>query len=400
MSRSARPAWSPRDAGSHRAARPTVTTRVKTPPVRTTPAKTPPVRTTPVRMPPAVKYTPNVKPPKGLRPGVGIVPSGTRQPDRGKHKDFVPAAGSYGRTVVWPPTAGAHKRPVVTTHRPPTVTTYRPPAVTTHRPPAVTTHRPPVVTTHRPSVVSSHRRPSIHQRPVVAYKPTVYRSTWNRRTPFTPTWYKTASFRLPSRRSRYYYPWLNDHGRRPAGYWWTRATLTALNAWMHHRWDRPVYYVYGAGGNVFYSGSYVFVDNARYATADQYYLQARAIALAVPALDDVAAARLEWYPLGVFAVTQPGVAATQSYFQLAVTREGWLSGTYYNEATGTSRPLQGSVDQASQRAAWTFADGQNTDYVVETSFSNLTLDQVPTLVHFGPNQAQESLLVRVSAPAG
>ena len=350
--------------------------RVATPPRPTTPVKpappapVKPAPPAPVKpAPPApVVHPPAVTPRADLRPGVGYVPSGTRHADHGKLKDFVPPPGSHGRTVA------------------PSPATYRPPA--------------PVVATHRPPVVTPHRRPSIYQPPVtVARPPAVYRPTWGRQTPFTPTWYQTRVVYVPTRRSRYYYPWqYNRPGDGASYYWWTRATPATLANWMRHRWDRPVYYVYGLHGNVYYQGTAVYVDGVRYSTADDYYRQARAIALAVPNLDDAAAARLEWYPLGVFAITRQGVSATQSYVQLAVTREGQIGGTYFNQATGTSRPIEGSVDQASQRAAWTFADGRNTDFVVETSFHNLTQDQVPVLVHFGPERVQEGLLVRVEAP--
>ena len=370
----------------------------------------------PVKRAPVVKHPPAAAPRAGLRPGVGYVPSGTRQADRGKLKDFVPPPGSHSRTVARPPSpatyrppaprtrtpapvVATHRPPVVTTRRPPVVTTHRPPVVTTYRPPVVTTRRPPVVTTHRPPVVTPRRRPSIYQPPVtVARTPAVYRPTWGRQTPFTTTWYQTRVAHVPTRRSRYYYPWQYNRPGHGASHWWARATLATLANWMRHRWDRPVYYVYGLDGNVYYQGTTVYVDGVRHSTADDYYRQARAIALAVPNLDDAAAARLEWYPLGVFAITRQGVSATQSYVQLAVTREGQIGGTYFNQATGTSRPIEGSVDQASQRAAWTFADGRNTDFVVETSFHNLTQDQVPVLVHFGPERAQEGLLVRVEAP--
>lgn len=318
-------------------------------------------RTTPVKREPVVKHPPVVTRRADLRPGVGSVPSGKRNADRGKLKDFVPPPGSYGRTAP----------------------------------------RPTVVTTRRPTVVTTHRRPSIYHPPVtVARKPSVYRPAWGRTTPFTATWYKTRVVQLPTRRSKHYYPWLYNQSGHGASHWWTRAALATLAKWMYHRWTRPVYYVYGLNGNVYYQGTMVYVDGVRYSTADNYYRQARAIALVVPNLDDATAARLEWRPLGVFAITRQGLNQTQqSCLQLAVTREGLIGGTYFNEATGTSRPIEGSVDQATQRVAWTFADGRNTDFVVESSFYNLTQDQVPVLVHFGPERVQEGLLVRVEAPA-
>ena len=47
--------------------------------------------------------------------------------------------------------------------------------------------------------------------------------------------------------------------------------------------------------------------------------------------------------------------------QLAVNKQGVIAGTYYNEASQVSRPIQGTVDVNTQRAAMSFADNKNTD---------------------------------------
>ena len=305
-----------------------------------------------------VAITPPVKPmppslPASPRPGVGSLPSGRRQPDRGEGGGFLQLPRSGGRATV------------------------RPPSPPTRRLPSPPTHQPPAR----------------------ARKPLVYRPNWNRRTPFTPDWYNTRVLVVTPRRTARYHPWVVDRRRHGSNHWWARAVVTVLTDWLRHRWTRPVYYVYGPGGNVFYRESVVYVDGAAYSTADAYYQQARAIALAAPDLDEAAAARLEWLPLGVFAITRKGVTETNTYLQLAVTREGILGGTYFNEATGASRPIEGTVDNNTQRAAWTFADGNNSEFVVETSFYNLTQDEVPVLVHFGPDRTQEGRLIRVEPPS-
>ena len=304
-----------------------------------------------------------------LRPGVGSVPSGQKHPYRFDRDGFIQLPGSRGRTP-----ARSHSP---RTRRPSTPRTFQPP-----RPPA---HRKPL--------------PSVYKPPRRIHKPRVYRPSWNRRIPFTPGWYKTRVRSVPPRRSARYHPWTFDRPGHRSNHWWVRATATVLNTWLRHRWTRHVYYVYGTGGNVFYHSSVVYVNGARYSTAYDYYQQARAIALAVPDLDEAAAARLEWMPLGVFAITRKGVTETNTYLQLAVTREGIIAGTYYNEATGISRPIEGMVDNNTQRAAWMFADGKNTEFVIETSFYNLTQDNVPVLVHFGPDRVQDGLLIRMESPA-
>jgi hypothetical protein len=57
------------------------------------------------------------------------------------------------------------------------------------------------------------------------------------------------------------------------------------------------------------------------------------------------------------------------------------------------------VDQKTQRAVLTFGDGQNTDTVLETGIYNLTQDEAPALLHFGAEQSQPMLLVRLKPPS-
>jgi hypothetical protein len=176
------------------------------------------------------------------------------------------------------------------------------------------------------------------------------------------------------------------------------ATGAAIGGWLHYRWNRPVYYVYGSGGNVYYQDDGVYLDGQRYATADEYYEQASDLAGAAPEYDEAQAKKVEWLPLGVFAVARKGVTETNTYLQLAVTKDGVIGGTYFNETTNSSRPLTGSVDKKTQRTAWTFADGENTDTVAETSIYNLTKDRAPVLIHFGAEKVEQAELVRMDPP--
>jgi len=56
------------------------------------------------------------------------------------------------------------------------------------------------------------------------------------------------------------------------------------------------------------------------------------------------------------------------------------------------------VDKKTQRAAWTFSDGKNTDIIMETGLFNLTQDQTEALVHFGKAKTQQVLMVRLDQP--
>jgi hypothetical protein len=209
------------------------------------------------------------------------------------------------------------------------------------------------------------------------------RGWWNRHRAaigYYPRWH-------PWRRWRY----------RP-GYWWGWCTAGALTGWFAYDWGTPLYYTYGTGGYVYYDNDMVYVNNQPYCSAAEYYDQADSLATAVPDLSEQQAENIEWLPLGVFAITQDGVDDSSILLQLAVSKDGIISGTYYNETTDTTRPIQGTVDKKTQRAAWTFADGKDTGWVMETSIYNLTKDECSALVHFGPEQTQTWGMVRLEQP--
>jgi hypothetical protein len=79
-----------------------------------------------------------------------------------------------------------------------------------------------------------------------------------------------------------------------------------------------------------------------------------------------------------------------------VSREGIIGGTYQNTVTDSALPVEGMVDKKNQRAAWTIGENRNT--VLETGIYNLTQEETTVLVHFGAEQTQQWLLVRLEEP--
>ncbi len=155
----------------------------------------------------------------------------------------------------------------------------------------------------------------------------------------------------------------------------------------------PMDYYYG--GNVVYTGDNVYVNGSNIGTATDYYNQAAEIAGngrdAQPPGDEA------WQSLGVFGMVQEGETVAQHIFQLAIRSSGVIRGNYYDAVADNTLPVYGAVDPSTQRAAWSVGDKKTV--VFETGLSNLTKDQAPILVHYGPDRTQQMILVRIQEPA-
>ena len=188
-----------------------------------------------------------------------------------------------------------------------------------------------------------------------------------------------------------------SHAWRAAG-WTTAAAAYGYPTWGQSYGycgytDYPHYYDYGS--NVGYERQYVYVNGDAVATQDQYAQQAKAISdtgkRAQPSAED------DWLPLGVFAMTQGGQVDGNDLFQLTVNKSGIIRGNYYTAISDTTLPVYGSVDEKSQRAAWSVGD--RTEPVFEAGFANLTRSETTMLVHWGKDRAQQWNLVRIEQPA-
>jgi hypothetical protein len=179
---------------------------------------------------------------------------------------------------------------------------------------------------------------------------------------------------------------------------WAGASWATAAGWLGDDggsgdWSEPYDYDYGSGGTVYYQGNTVYAGSQPVATATQYAEQAMTIADS--GAQTLAATRtpLEWLPLGVYAMTREDGGEPTRFLQLAVSKDGLISGTYYNAVTNQAFAVEGSVDRATQRAAWYATGNRNT--VMEAGIYNLTEDQAPALVHFGTERVEEVLLVRL-----
>lgn len=188
----------------------------------------------------------------------------------------------------------------------------------------------------------------------------------------------------------------NNHN---SNYWWTIPTFSALNNWFTWQaptqvWSEPAYYDYGQGGNVVYEDNSVYIDNQPVATVQEFAESAAELATVAPPTDEDEAAEAEWMPLGTFAVAAGEEDVDPArVVQLAVNKQGIVSGTLYNSQTEQTDSVQGQVDKETQRVAMRI--GESDQVVVETGLYNLTQDNAPLLVHFGSEEVENWLLVRL-----
>ncbi len=155
-----------------------------------------------------------------------------------------------------------------------------------------------------------------------------------------------------------------------------------------------MYYDYGT--NIYYEGDNVYYDGEIVSSTDEYAEQAQAIAANIPA--DVDPEKVDWLPLGVFALTQKDGEVEDStlFLQLAISKEGIIAGTFQNTATGKTFEVEGTVDRESQRAAWGPV-GESWP-IMETGVYNLTENEVGALLHFEDGQTQQWTMARLDEP--
>jgi hypothetical protein len=193
----------------------------------------------------------------------------------------------------------------------------------------------------------------------------------------------------------------------PGNFWqenpgWTAFAVTRPFAWAD--WNsvgswcgysgEPTSYSYGE--DIYYSDGQVYSGDQPVATTEEYAEQAAEIATAEPS---AAPEQGDWLPLGVFAITQDGQASGTDpslYMQLAISKQGVISGTLKNTLNGKVQSLEGMADKNSQRVAWGVVDQERP--IMETGLSNLTQDSSPALIHFADGQTQQWLMVRIPEP--
>jgi len=173
---------------------------------------------------------------------------------------------------------------------------------------------------------------------------------------------------------------------RPAFYnynynWWNAASVGALSSWLGWQ-GRPYYYSYADG----YWGPTYYTDS--YYSSNDYSDRANLI-------DSYQSTNQEWLSLGVFALVDTVTSEDPKiYLQLAINKDGFIGGTFYNVSTDQSYDLEGIVQQDSQRAAWKI-DSRADSPVFETGIYNLSNSEQPVRLYFPDGSVRNLLMVRL-----
>jgi len=171
----------------------------------------------------------------------------------------------------------------------------------------------------------------------------------------------------------------HPHAWFPAGWTagraWTIAAWGPLIGYLGYGNITPMPYYYG--DNVIYQNGNVLVDDEGVGTAADFSQQAAD--LVQIGIDAQLSDSDEWLPLGVFALVHNERQHPHLVVQFALNKGGILRGNYTDEVSGQTSPIMGSVDQRTQRAAWTV--GTNRQTIMEAGLYNLTQDEAPILIH-------------------
>jgi hypothetical protein len=221
--------------------------------------------------------------------------------------------------------------------------------------------------------------------------------------PFHGDWWKHHGHHRHHHHHHWGHSWWDHWGwyagfhHRPY-YWWNWCSAPQLRTWFAFDWATPYYWDYGPGEYIHCDNNVIYVNGQWWAPAPVYYERTIQLAESAPVIAPEQAAQVELLPLGVFAISRDGVVDKNMLVQLAVTKDGVISGTVLNEATGATFDIAGSVDKQTQRAAWTYVDETGKKIAMETSVFNLTQPESTALLQNGPDDMKVVQLVRLEEP--
>jgi hypothetical protein len=224
------------------------------------------------------------------------------------------------------------------------------------------------------------------------------RHHWKNNTDHTNLPFSDGWWRRHDRHEGHHGDWNHFAKWHRPFFWWNWCSAPRLTTWFTFDWPSCYYWDYGPGEYLYCHDGVVYVNGVWFEPTPLFYERTLVLAQSVPILAPQQAAQIEWLPLGVFVIARDGVADNNVLVQLAVTRDGVIGGTIFNQLTGATFDIEGTVDKQTQRAVWTFTDDTGARIIMETSIFNLTQPEATGLIHYGPDNIQVIELVRLEQP--
>jgi hypothetical protein len=189
------------------------------------------------------------------------------------------------------------------------------------------------------------------------------------RHPEYKTWFHDRYYNKYNRYPNY---WRNNVN------WWRGTPWNGVYFWLG--WAPSIYPYY------YYEGYPIQIDASWPGYADEVRTSY------APSADQG-----DWMPLGVFSLgaTINDVAYSDIFMQLAINRNGDISGIYYNSTTDQSYPIEGAVDSNTQEAYWE-VPGQPQAPRMSSGIYNLTQDVASVELTFTGGITQNWFLIRVN----
>lgn len=197
----------------------------------------------------------------------------------------------------------------------------------------------------------------------------------------------------PNRRAWFNRNFWNNHNYYPPYYhsyanWWGVSTAAGIGSWLG--WQGEPYY-YGYDNDEWAPTNYENSGYSSGSSSNTAYVEQDSTENSQNLSPDD-----QWMPLGVFSISKNNetVATPTMFVQLALSKTGDVSGTFYNALSNQVYEIEGGVDEGSQKIMWQVSDNPSFPFA-ETGVYNLSQDEVPTRLHFSNGFTQDMILIRI-----
>lgn len=227
------------------------------------------------------------------------------------------------------------------------------------------------------ALAQQFRTTRVQQQQLNVQNANLIRNQINQRHPGYQNWFNNNFFDRHGFRPNYYNPGVN---------WWRAARWSTVNNWLGAGWAVPVYY--DTVQNVYYEDP-DYSSNIPMSSGQVAYDQGSYYS---PSLNQT---ETSWLPLGVFALSQSPEQTSQAnmFFQLALNRNGEISGIYFNSSINGIFEMVGTVDKSTQQVIMQISNYSYPIFI--TALDNLTDYQTPIRLQFANSIEQTWTLTQL-----